>query len=157
MCTRPFTQCARLQCMYTPTIGAHLGSLCMSALPHFGLGILAIPCNTVRGYVCETSRNPATTGEYIASTYAQRMPRRIASTHPRRLYAYHGWSQPRVGLDASTHSLAGSLDAASTVASTQPRCLDARAQGPTVCCIVADLSAVRSPVNASSGCVPGRF
>ena len=31
----------------------------MRALPHFGLGILAIPCNTVRGYVCETSRNPA--------------------------------------------------------------------------------------------------
>jgi hypothetical protein len=59
VCTRPFTQCARLQCMYTPTIGAHLGSLCMRALPHFGLGILAIPCNTVRGYVCETSRNPA--------------------------------------------------------------------------------------------------
>ena len=59
VCTRPFTQCAHWQCMYTPTIGAHLGYLCMSALPHFGLGILAIPCNTVRGYVCETSRNPA--------------------------------------------------------------------------------------------------
>ena len=29
--------------------------------------------------------------------------------------------------------------------------------GPTACCMVADLSAVRSPVNASSGCVPGRF
>ena len=39
------TQCARLQCMYTPTAGAHLGSLCMRALPHFGLGILAIPCD----------------------------------------------------------------------------------------------------------------
>ena len=56
-CTRPFTQCARLQCMYTPTVGAHLGSLCMRALPHFGLGILAIPCDTVRGYVCETCRS----------------------------------------------------------------------------------------------------
>ena len=59
VCTRPFTQCARLQCMYTPTVGAHLGSLCMRALPHVGLGILAIPCDTVRGYMCGSSRNPA--------------------------------------------------------------------------------------------------
>jgi hypothetical protein len=57
VCTRPFTQCARLQYMYTPTVGAHLRSLCMRALPHFGLGILAIPCDTVRGYVCETCRS----------------------------------------------------------------------------------------------------
>ena len=57
VCTRPFTQCARLQYKYTPTVGAHLRSLCMRALPHFGLGILAIPCDTVRGYVCETCRS----------------------------------------------------------------------------------------------------
>ena len=68
VCTRPFTQCARLQCMYTPTVGAHLGSLCMRALPHFGLGILAIPCDTMRGYMCvkprETPRNPAIPARY---------------------------------------------------------------------------------------------
>ena len=46
VCTRPFTQCARLQYMYTPTVGAHLRSLCMRALPHFGLGILAISAVT---------------------------------------------------------------------------------------------------------------
>ena len=71
VCTRPFTQCARLQYMYTPTVGAHLRSLCMRALPHFGLGILAIPCDTVRGYVCETSRNRAKPRETTAKPFAK--------------------------------------------------------------------------------------
>ena len=76
VCTRPFTQCARLQCMYTPTVGAHLGSLCMRALPHFGLDT----CNTLRYsarlYVRklvkprETPRNPAIPARYQRDTSA---------------------------------------------------------------------------------------
>ena len=44
------------------------------------------------------------------------------------LYVRGAWSQPRSGLDASTPQPRRSLDVASMVASTHPRCLDVRAQ-----------------------------
>ena len=56
----------------------------MRALPHFGLGILAIPCDTVRGYVCETSRNRAKPRETTAKPSAK-SPRNLAK--PRKISA----------------------------------------------------------------------
>ena len=63
-------QTLHTMCSFAMHVHVHTNSRCPSRIPlHESSSTLwawytCIPCDTVRGYVCETSRNPVTTGDH---------------------------------------------------------------------------------------------